>query len=136
MKDLFVLTADADAEALFRSVLQRHKALHIRPIDFDIRRFPGRDSGMVNQGPEVARVLANKLDYSRVLLVWDHHGSGWESRNPQQAVSRIQERLDGVTWTDRSSAIVFVPELARLSQNGGVFLTQRAACLIATHFRC
>ena len=26
--------------------------------------------------------------------------------------------------------------LARLSQNGGVFLTQRAACLIATHFRC
>lgn len=106
-----MLTADADAEALLRSVLRRHEALQIRPIVFDVRRFPGRDSGMVKQGPEVARVLVNKSEYSRVLLTWDHHGSGWESRSPQQAVSLIQGRLDGVTWARRSSAVVFVPEL-------------------------
>jgi hypothetical protein len=111
MKDLFVLTADSDAEALLRSVLERHESLEIITIAFDVRRFPGRDSGMVNQGPEVARVLVNKVEYSRVLLTWDHHGSGWESRSPEDALSRIQARLDGVTWAQRSTAIVFVPEL-------------------------
>ena len=111
MKDLFVLTADADAEALMRAVLSRHKALQIRQIDFDIKRFPGRDNGMVKEGPEIARVLVNKSEYSRLLLMWDHHGSGWEKLNPDQAAIRIQERLDGVTWTGRSSAMVLVPEL-------------------------
>jgi hypothetical protein len=111
MKDLYVLTADADAEALLRSILMRHTELEIHPITYEIHRFPGRDSGMVKQGPEIARVLANKTDYSRLLLIWDHHGSGWESRSSEIAVQRIQARLDGVTWVGRSSAIVLVPEL-------------------------
>lgn len=111
MKDLFLLTADADAEAILRSVLPRHKALGIRSITFDIRRFPGRDAGMVNKGPETVRVLAPKKDYSRVALFWDYHGSGWESRTPDDGVKRIQQRLDGVTWSGRSDAIVMVPEL-------------------------
>jgi hypothetical protein len=111
MKDLFVLTADADAEALLRALLGRHRALQIRPIEFDVRRFPGRDAGMVKEGPEIVRMLVNKSDYSRVLLTWDRHGSGWESRSAEQALSLIQTRLDGVTWAERSSAIVFVPEV-------------------------
>ena len=111
MKDLYVLTADADAEALLQSILMRHTALEIRPITYKIHRYPGRDSGMVKQGPEIARVLVNKTEYSRLLLIWDHHGSGWESRSSENAVERIQARLDGVTWVGRSSAIVLVPEL-------------------------
>ena len=106
-----MLTADADAEALMRAVLSRHKALQIRPVAFDIKRLPGRDNGMVNEGPEIARVLVNKSEHARLLLMWDHHGSGWEKRNPDQATIRIQERLNGVTWMGRSSAMVLVPEL-------------------------
>ena len=70
MKDLFVLTADSDAQAVMRSVLVRHKALGIRPIEAEVQRFPGRDSGMVKEGPEIVRALIKKADYSRLILVW------------------------------------------------------------------
>jgi hypothetical protein len=69
MKDLFVLTADADAEAFMRALLARQQALRIRSISFEVRRFTGRGSGMVNEGPEIVRVLVNKGEYSRVILI-------------------------------------------------------------------
>ena len=87
MKDLFVLTADSDAQAVMRSVLVRHKALGIRPIEAEVQRFPGRDSGMVKEGPEIVRALIKKADYSRLILVWDHHGSGWHARDPKSATA-------------------------------------------------
>ena len=111
MKDLFVLTADSDMQALMRAVLARNRDLQIHPITFEVQRFPGRDSGMVKQGPEIARVLVKKTDYSRLILIWDHHGSGCHTLRPEEAVKRIQQRLDGVTWADRSGAVVVVPEL-------------------------
>jgi hypothetical protein len=111
MKDLFVLTADSDAQALIKAVLRRHRDLQIHPISFEVERFTGRDSGMVKEGPEIARAMVKKTEHARLVLVWDHHGSGWHSLNPEQAVARIQQRLDGVTWTDRSAAVVIVPEL-------------------------
>ena len=111
MKDLFVLAADADAQALLQSLLSRHRALGIRPISYHVHRFPGRDSGMVQTGPEIARVLVDKSQYSRLLLIWDYHGSGWESKGVAHFAARIQERLNGVTWHQRASAVVLVPEL-------------------------
>ncbi|HVO97122.1 MAG TPA: hypothetical protein VMT15_03605 [Bryobacteraceae bacterium] len=111
MKDLFVFTADADAEGLIRSVLQRPVHLGIRPITFDVERYTGRDSGMVTNGPEIARMKVQKTDYSRLILIWDHHGSGWHAHRPEVAVERIQLRLNGVTWEKRSAAVVLVPEL-------------------------
>ena len=66
---------------------------------------------MVKEGPEIARAMVQKTEYSRLILVWDHHGSGWHDTKPEQAVTRIEQRLDGVTWTDRSAAVVVVPEL-------------------------
>lgn len=50
MKDLLVYVADADALAFLRAILQRHQALGIRPITFDIERHPQRDAGMVHSG--------------------------------------------------------------------------------------
>lgn len=111
MKDLFVLTADSDAQALIKALLERYRDLQIHPITFDVQRFVGRDSGMVKEGPEIARALVKKADYSRLILVWDHHGSGWENLSGAEAAARIRQRLDGVTWIGRSAAIVVVPEL-------------------------
>jgi hypothetical protein len=111
VKDLFVLTADSDMEALIRVVLTRHRDLGIHPLTFEVRRFPGRDAGMVKEGPEIARVMVNKSEYSRLILVWDHQGSGWHSLRAEEAAARIQQRLDGVTWMDRSAAVVVLPEL-------------------------
>jgi hypothetical protein len=110
MKDLLVFTADADAEAVMRSVLGRAKTLDIRPVSFDIKRNPLRDSGMVKDGPELARL--DKGKYGKVLLLWDYHGSGHERRHkPEASRKQIQDRLDGVTWRDHGCAIPIVPEL-------------------------
>lgn len=111
MKDLFVLTADADAEAFISTVLSRHEALGVRPLAFEVRRFPGRDPGMVKEGPEIARRLVDKREYARLVLVWDHQGSGWHQREPADAVRLVEVRLHGVTWESRSAAVVVVPEL-------------------------
>jgi hypothetical protein len=111
MKDLFVLTADADAEAVIKTILARHKDLGIRRIEADVKRFPGRDPGMVKEGPEIARAMVRKSEYNRLILVWDHQGSGWDAQQPEAAVQAIEQRLTGVTWKDRSAAVVAVPEL-------------------------
>jgi len=66
---------------------------------------------MVKEGPEIARAMVRKADYARLILVWDHHGSGWHNRDPKHVVAAIQQRLDGITWLDRSAAIVAVPEI-------------------------
>ena len=111
MKDLFVFTADSDAEAVLRAMLRRHKDLGIREISVGVRRFVGRDSGMVKDGPEIAWELVNKKEYRNLILIWDHHGSGWEQHTPELACDRIKQRLDSCTWTGRSDAVVAVPEI-------------------------
>jgi hypothetical protein len=110
MKDLFVLTADADAQAVMKSVLKRHRVIGIREITFDVDRNPMKDSGMVKDGPELVRLQKGK--YHKVLLIWDYHGCGWESKSTsQQCTEKIMKRLIGVSWKDHSGAVVLVPEL-------------------------
>ncbi len=110
MKDLLVYVADLDAEVTIGALLRRPARLGLRHLTFDIKRHPMRDSGMVKDGPELARMLKGR--YHRVVLLWDHHGSGWEQHHqPPAAAARLQERLDTCTWRDASAAIVLVPEL-------------------------
>lgn len=109
LKDLFVLTADLDARVTMQAVLRRHHSLSIRPISFDVDRHPMRDAGVVGNGPELVRKFKGR--YRKVLLLWDHHGSGWHKLSPEECVSKIQNRLDGVSWQGHSGAVVMVPEL-------------------------
>ncbi len=110
MKDLLVFVADADAQAFMRGILEKPKALGIRPISFDIERHPLKDPGMVQTGPELTGM--KKEDYQRVLLMLDFHGSGREHRETPDAVRlQMQDRLDSLTWTGNSSVAVLVPEL-------------------------
>jgi hypothetical protein len=110
MKDLLVYTADADALALMRALLARPVALQIRAITFDIERHPQRDAGMVQSGPELARIKKGR--YHKALLIWDHHGSGRDHKQtPSEVEKDMQDRLDSVTWRDNSTVAVLVPEL-------------------------
>ena len=112
MKDLLVLAADADAGAFFSSLISRSDALGIRPITLDVDRHPGRDSGVVQSGPELLRM--RKGAYRRVLLILDHHGSGREQRlDPGQLEQSLQLRLDQCTWTHSSLVVVLSPEVER-----------------------
>lgn len=109
-RDLAVLAADLDAMAVLKEVLARPESLGIRPIDFLVDRHTGRDAGMVQSGPELARRY--KTDFDRLILLWDHQGSGWERRfEAESAEAAILRRLDGVTWKGASAAVVMVPEL-------------------------
>lgn len=110
MKDLLVYTADADAQAVMKSVLARRQSLGIRAITFDVERHPLRDSGMVQTGAALARM--KKGHYAKALLLWDHHGSGVDRRmTPEQSAIDMQAQLDRATWQHQSMAVVLVPEL-------------------------
>jgi hypothetical protein len=111
MKDLYVFTADADALAVIRSVLARPLAIGIRPVTFKVNRHTGRDPGMVRSGPELARMRVPKTAFEKLVLIWDHKGSGWEEKPPDRAREEIQIRLNQVTWEDRSEAVAVVPEI-------------------------
>lgn len=110
MKDLLIYVADADALAFMRSTLEKHQALGIRPISFDIERHPQRDAGMMQSGAELARM--KKRYYHKALLMWDHHGSGRDHKQgPSDVGKDIQDKLDSYTWCGKSAVVVLVPEL-------------------------
>lgn len=110
MKDLLVYVADADALAFMRSLLNRHQALGIRAVSFDIERHPQRDSGMVQSGAELARI--KKGSYQKALLIWDHHGSGRDHKqSPNEVIQEISNKLDDFTWSGCHRVAVLVPEL-------------------------
>ena len=110
MKDLFVFVADADAEAIMKTILRRHQSLNLRPITFDVDRHPMRDNGMVRDGPELLRYRLRKTDYDRVLLIWDYEGSG-QKGEPEECEGEVRTRLESASWSDRCAAVVVVPEL-------------------------
>lgn len=110
MKDLLVYTADADAMAFMRSLLKRPQALGIRDLVFESERHPQRDCGMVQSAAELVRM--KKGQYDKVLLMWDHHGSGREHRQPAHEVAaEVQNKLDTYTWRNNSAVMVLIPEL-------------------------
>jgi len=111
MKDLFVLTADADMQAVFRAILVRHEVLGIRQIDFTVDRHTNRDSGVFRNGPEFLRAIP-KQEYSRFLIAFDYDGSGCSRRAGHRA-GIVQARLNSCSFTDRSSVGIIEPELEK-----------------------
>jgi hypothetical protein len=110
MKDLYVLVADADMQAVFRAILDRPDALGIRPISSFVDRHPWRDPGVFGEGPEFIRRTIPKNGYRRFILAFDHDGSGC-NRAPDECARTVQERLDSFTFKDRSMAVAIAPEL-------------------------
>ncbi len=110
MKDLLLYVADADALALMKSIIEKPRALGIRSITYDIDRHPMRDSGMVQTGAELVRMQKDR--YHKVLMIWDHHGSGRDHKQtPEMVQDEIQGKLDSFTWKDNSAVSILVPEL-------------------------
>ena len=110
MRDLQVIAADADMQAVMQAVLHRHQALGIRPVDYEVRRHDGRDLGLYQDGPEATRSL--KGNFQHLLLLWDFHGSGQEHKaTPESSAANLQLRLDAISWQGVSAAVAIAPEL-------------------------
>lgn len=106
--DLAVLVADPQARFVFLEILQRHQAIAIRPINFEIVIHPRRDPGVIHDPHEWLRPFLNRAKYAVACL--DYEGCG--SNHPGNIVERnIETLLIQNGWRDRAIAIAIEPEL-------------------------
>lgn len=108
-KDLFLLLADTDAQYAIETLLNRPRALGIRPICYDRIRHVGRDAGCRKDCVELLRRY--QRSHAHALVVFDRHGSGWDKR-PREEIEADRERaLADSGWEKRAAVIVLDPEL-------------------------
>ena len=109
MKDLVVLAADKDLEYALKGLLARPEALGIRPVEVDIFVEPEHDPACARRGVDFMANLSEQYRYG--LLMFDHEGSGSESRQPQEMQEDLNSGFAGSPWGERARAIVLSPEL-------------------------
>ncbi len=108
-KDLIILVADLDQESALFGLLGRHMSLKTKPITYDIRRHPGRDSGCRTQGCEFLRTFCRQ--YRNAILLFDLEGSGRDQHSVETIENHLSQQLSINGWGDRARCIVIVPEL-------------------------
>lgn len=117
VKDLFVLVADVDMVATVKGLLgKRCESLGIRPIDFDVERHIGRDSGCRIGAAE--RLRGYRDGYRYALVMFDKDGSGKELETREAIQNEVEGSLRDSGWLDRSKVIVIEPELEAWVWNG------------------
>lgn len=111
MKDLVVLVADKNTQFTLQGLFSRNQSLRIRDIsqDYDIFVHPQRDPGCYNQCVDFLRSLRGVYDYG--LVVFDHEGSGQESKSREEIEADLEQRLSDSGWNNRVAVIVLEPEL-------------------------
>ncbi len=114
-RELVVLVADADAEAVVRTLLsKRHKSLGIKPMmegkDFVIHKHPNLDSEVRTGAVDFLRPF--QRDFYHALVIFDHKGCGAEGEKPQDLLEdELEQELKRNGWHDRCAVIVIEPEL-------------------------
>lgn len=108
-KDLIVLVADRDTEAMVNAMLLRAAALGINPPAFEIRRHNERDCGCLNGGVEFLNLFL--MTHRHALLIFDHDGCGRETEPSERIETMLEADLAAGGWNDRAAVIVIDPEL-------------------------
>ncbi|NQT85103.1 hypothetical protein HQ563_18960 [bacterium] len=115
-RDLVVLVADGNMEHALREILQRHRSLRIRHIDFNVIPHVGKaDPGCYGQSHSFLRFYERHFEHA--LVIFDLHGSGVEYQKgkeiakAEEVEKEVADRLRQSGWGDRADAVVIVPEL-------------------------
>lgn len=108
-KDLIVLVADKNMEAVMVELLGRPQSFGIRPISFDVFVHPRRDPGCLTGADDFLRPFRN--DYRHALVLFDHEGCGREAVAAEALANEEQERLEKAGWPARAEVVVIAPEL-------------------------
>ncbi len=109
-KDLVVVAADKHMEYALRSVLHRHQSLRIRPVSSQVLSYgSGLDPGCYGKSHEFLGVF--RRDFEHALVIFDHEGSGQESRDVEEVEKEVGEHLRRSGWGDKAAAVVITPEL-------------------------
>lgn len=105
MKDLIVLTADADMSATMEQILsKRQRSLGIRLIEFTVSRHLRRDAGCRVGAAE--RLRGHCLNHHFALVMFDKHGCGRETESRETIQNEVEQELYQNGWADRSKVIV------------------------------
>jgi hypothetical protein len=105
MKDLLCAVADKNMEAAVASLLERHDAIGIREVSFDVLVHPRRDPGLFREGVEILRRV--KPSYSHALILLD---ASWDGA-PPDIQTLLDRALHGAGFGEWARAIVIAPEL-------------------------
>jgi len=108
-RDLVVLVADKNIEAVMVGLLGRPQSLGIRAISFDVFVHPRRDPGCLTGADDFLRPFSSA--YHCALVLFDHEGCGREQSAPESLADEVQARLERIGWADRAQAVVLAPEL-------------------------
>jgi hypothetical protein len=108
-KELVVLVADKNMEAVMAGLLGRPQSLSIRAISCDVFVHPRRDPGCLTGADDFLRPFSGAYRYA--LVLFDHEGCGRESNSPEALAAEVKARLEGAGWADRAEAVVLAPEL-------------------------
>ncbi len=127
-KTLFVVVADADVEALLKTILKRGiDSGCLRSFPSMIRREPMRDAG-VRQAP-LRAVPDLIVNHANLLVIVDHHGCGSEGESAEEIEAKllVQIKQAGIDET-HAMVLVLRPELEEVL----VPVWDRVSALMAT----
>ena len=111
VKDLVILSADADIEFALRGLLARPSDLAIPPISVEYYRHMHHDPGCLRDSHEFLR--SSLRSHAHALVVFDRDGSGREDLTRDQIEALVERRLAQNGWEQRAAAVVIDPELER-----------------------
>jgi hypothetical protein len=108
--DLVILAPGKDEKEMMDGLLSvRDSKLGIRPIKFEILVHPRRDPGCYQEAQDILRVYI--LQAAFALVLFDHEGSGQESRSGSELAQDVETRLRKNGWENRAKVLVLEPEL-------------------------
>ncbi len=108
-KDLLVLVADRNMEAMLKGILTRNKSLDLRDFQFDIRRHPEKDPGCRVNGVGYLQPFVNQ--YNHALIIFDMEGCGCNHESVSDIEHEIGKNLKITGWNDKAAVIIIEPEL-------------------------
>lgn len=108
--DLVILVPGKDDREVLDGLLStRQPSLGIRPVSFEILVHPRHDPGCFHEAPDVLQPYQRHA--ARAFIMFDHEGSGQESRPAGEVGADLSGRLRRSGWGDRAAVIVIEPEL-------------------------
>lgn len=108
-RDLVLLVADKQMEFSVRGLLDRQRALRIRPISLEIFVHPAKDPGCRRKSHDFLRPFHRQ--YRHALVMFDREGCGSESQTREELEAEIEQNLAQSGWENRAASVVLDPEL-------------------------
>ena len=122
MIDLVCVVADKQMEAAISGLLDRPKAIGIRPIAKEILRHPGHDPGCYDRPTEILRGYRQSAEHALIIL--DHAWDGVPSKSGAHLESLIDEKFRDEGMADWAVPVVIDPELEAWVFSGSPHVAQ------------